>query len=146
DIQDAIRAELIDEHDLPGSAVEVLGRTHGERIATLVASCVEASEDTFADDAPSIRLADDVLAATDVLREFMFARVYLHPSTLHEARGGQRIVEALFRYYEARREAIPGWSQLEDPPWRRAADYVSGMTDGYAEARARMLRLLPASE
>ena len=146
DIQDAIRAELIAESHLPAVARTVLGATHSERVATLVTSCVVASYATFEAGTPAIVLDEAVLAATDALREFMFERVYLHPSTLHEARRGQRIVEALFTYYEALPEAIPGWSQPDDPPWRRAADYVSGMTDGYAEARARMLRLLPASD
>jgi dGTP triphosphohydrolase len=62
-------------------------------------------------------------------------------ATLREAQRGQRVVEALFRYYEAHPNAIAGWSRPEDPPWRRAADYVSGMTDGFAIRRAQELGL-----
>lgn len=142
DIQDAIRAELIAESQLPPAALTVLGTAHGARIATLVTDCVLASADTFEETTPRIRLSDEVLAATDVLRGFMFERVYLHPAVLKEAERGQRVVAALFRHYEARPDQIPGWSLPDDPPWRRAADYVSGMTDGYALWRARSLGLV----
>jgi dGTPase len=143
DIEDAIRAELITESDLPREVHAVLGRTHSERIATLVVDCVVASTETFEEAEPRIRLGSEVLAAADALREFMFTRVYLHESTLTEARRGQQIVEALYRHYEAHPGEIGGFSLPDDPPWRRAADYVSGMTDGYALARARALRLIP---
>jgi dGTPase len=146
DIQDAIRAGLIAEGDLPAEVHDVLGAAHSARVATLVTDCVIASAATFATDAPTIRLGERVLAATDALRAFMFERVYLHVATLREARRGQEVVEALFRHYEVHPQTIPGWSLPDDPPWRRAADYVSGMTDGYALARARALGLIAAVE
>ena len=145
DIQDAIRAGLLSEAILPRAVHEVLGATHSERIATLVTDCVLASAGTFEDDRPSIRLGDDVLAATDTLREFMFQRVYLDESTLREARRGQEVVEALYEYYRDHPTRISGWSLTDDPPWRRAADYVSGMTDGYAVKRAQALGLVAST-
>ena len=120
----------------------MLGDTHSKRVATLVTDCALASEETFEGDEPRIRLSADVLAATDALREFMFERVYLHPSVRREAEHGQQVVEALYRHYEAHPGEIPGWSLPDDPPWRRAADYVSGMTDGYALWRAHSLGLI----
>jgi dGTPase len=142
DIQDAIRAELIAESQLPELARDVLGQRHSQRIATLVGDCVLASSATFNDATPRILLSDPILAATDALREFMFEHVYLHETTLVEARRGQQVVEALLEYYEGHPGEIPGWSLPDDPPWRRAADYVSGMTDGYALTRARDLGLM----
>lgn len=145
DIEDAIRAGLIRESDLPRAVHAVLGESHSARIATLVADAVVASAATFEHE-PHVGLSREALEATDELREFMFTRVYLHEATLAEARHGQAVVEALYRYYEARPEEIPGYSLPEDPPWRRAADYVSGMTDGYALRRARALGLTPGSQ
>jgi len=142
DVDDAIRAELIAESDLPPVVHEVLGRNHSERIGSLVTDVVLASSPTFDGDTPRIQLTARTLEATDVLREYMFNNVYLHESTLTEARRGQVLVEALFRHYEAHPDEIGGFSLPTDPPWRRAADYVSGMTDGYALARARSLGLL----
>ncbi|MEX2229173.1 MAG: deoxyguanosinetriphosphate triphosphohydrolase, partial [Dehalococcoidia bacterium] len=75
----------------------------------------------------------------DALREFMFRRVYLHESTLRDALRGQAVVAFLFAHYETHPGEILGWSLPDDPPWRRAADYVSGMTDGFALRRAHDL-------
>jgi dGTPase len=143
DIEDAIRAELLAESDLPRVVHEVLGRGHSARVETLITDVVGASAVTL-DDEPRIRLSPDTLEATDALREFMFTRVYLHEATLVEAHRGQQIVEALYRYYEAHPEEIAGFSLPDDPAWRRAADYVAGMTDGYATSRAQALGLIPS--
>lgn len=139
DIQDAIRAGLITERELPAGARGTLGDEHSTRVDTLVTDCVVSSLATFAGGAPRVVLSDAVLAATDELREFMFERVYLHESTLREALRGQEVVSVLFAHYEAHPDEIRGWSRPDDPPWRRAADYVSGMTDGFALRRAREL-------
>ena len=76
----------------------------------------------------------------------MFERVYHHERTLEGAERGKIVVTALYRHYESNPETIPGWSLPDDPAWRRAADYVSGMTDHYAlKARPRIVpgRLKP---
>ena len=147
DIQDAIRAGLISEGELPAEARRTLGEHHSQRIDTLVTDCVEHSAAaTLAapgDAATGAAIAPSpaVLAATDVLREFMFERVYLASSTLEGARRGQAVVRALYRHYEGHPDDIVGWSLPADPAWRRAADYVSGMTDHFASQRARELGL-----
>lgn len=144
DIEDAIAAGVIAEPDLPAEVHRVLGATHSERIETLITDCVRESFDATLGPAIEGRvvLSGAVLDATDVLREFMFQRVYLHETTLVDARRGQEIVAALFRHFAAHPETIPGWSRPEDPAWRRAADYVSGMTDGFATRTAQSLGLI----
>ena len=142
DIQDAIRAGLIEEHDLPPIARQMLGDDHATRIDALVTDCVTVSLPTFESEQPTIALGAATLEATDELRDFMFRRVYHHERTLESAELGQAVVAALFAYYESRPDEIPGWSLPDDPAWRRAADYVSGMTDHYALKRARELSLI----
>ena len=142
DIQDAIRAGLIEETELPPVTARVLGHDHATRINTLVTDCVVASLATFESKRPTIALGPAALEATDALRDFMFERVYHHERTLEGAARGQAVVSALFAHYEADPGDIPGWSLPDDPPWRRAADYVSGMTDHYALKRARALALI----
>jgi dGTPase len=146
DIEDAVSAGLIAESDLPAEVHRTLGTTHSDRIETLITDCVRESRPAAEGKADKrIVLSPEVLAATDVLREFMFQRVYLVESTLREAQRGQRVVEALFHHYEAHPDEIAGWSLPDDPPWRRAADYVSGMTDGFALRRAADLGLLESA-
>ncbi|MBM4415678.1 MAG: deoxyguanosinetriphosphate triphosphohydrolase [Chloroflexi bacterium] len=141
DIDDARRAGLIAEPDLPAEVRRTLGSSSAERIRTLVTDCVKRSLPAAAGGEGGIALSPGVLAATDVLRAFMFERVYLVEGTLRDARRGQRVVAALFAHYRAHPEQIEGWSLPGDPPWRRAADWVSGMTDGFATRRAEALGL-----
>jgi dGTPase len=108
-----------------------------------VTDCVSASLEAASErEGGRVALSAEVLDAIDTLREFMFERVYLVESTVREARRGQAVVRALFTYYESHPDRIPGWSLPDDPPWRRAADYVSGMTDGYAARVATDLDLI----
>ena len=140
DISDAVDAGVIGEEDLPAEVRSTLGGPT-QRLDTLIADCVRESMPAAAGGARRIELSAPVLSATDVLREFMFARVYLAEATLRDAERGQRNVAALFRHFEAHPESIRGWSRPDDPPWRRAADYVSGMTDGFAAREATRLGL-----
>ena len=161
DVDDAVRAGLIHEADLPDEVRSTLGPSHSRRVDRLVTSCVDASwsaaqasrgrgdagrgdaghGDAGHGDGGQIALDGEALRATDALRDFLFERVYLAPGTLAAARHGQRALEALFTHYERQPETIEGFSLPDDPPWRRAADYVAGMTDGFALRRAAELRL-----
>ena len=147
DIIDAIRAGLISEADLPAAARRVLGNSHAERLNTLICDAVEASwaatgEGPPALDGspPAITFSPAVHSAANELREFMFQRVYLYDSTRADAERGKKVVIFLFRHFVARPEGISAdFSLAGDPVERRAADYVSGMTDRYAIRLAREL-------
>ena len=137
DILDAIRAGLLTEDDLPDASQRELGRTHSERLNTLVCDAVEASWNATGlgtqDIAPSIAFSPRVRQAANELREFMFQRVYFYDSTRKEAERGKRIVVFLFKHFVKHPEGIsPDFSLADDPLERRAADFVSGMTDRYA--------------
>lgn len=141
DIMDAVRAGLITEDDLPASARQLLGKSHAERLNTMICDIVEASWGaTGAGADPTIKFSPRIHAAANELREFMFRRVYLYDSTRQEAERGKRIVVFLFRHFVAHPDGISGdYSLLDDPVERRAADYVSGMTDRFALRLGREL-------
>ena len=83
---------------------------------------------------------EGVLAAANVLREFMFQRVYLWEGRREEAEQAKQVVRYLFRHYLSRPEEIDSdFVIASDPPWRRVADYVAGMTDGFALSTAERL-------
>ncbi len=138
DIADAVRAQLISKAELPAEVHSVLGDRHSERVNTLVCDIIEASwaatgEATDAGTEIAIRMSDDVAAAANVLREFMFQRVYLLEDRQEETEQAKKIVRLLYEHYTQHPEEIDSdWVILDDPPWRRAADYVAGMTDRYA--------------
>jgi len=142
DIGDAIRAGLIAEGELPRAVTQTLGKKHAERIDTLVSDIVRASwaatgEVPAPEGRPRIQMSDMVRSAANVLREFMFQRVYLLESRQEEAEQAKHVVRRLYRHFLEHPVEIQSEFVIEgDPPWRRAADYVAGMTDGYALAIA----------
>lgn len=152
DIIDAVRAGILSEEDLPSSVQERLGRTHGERLNTLICDIVEASWGATAEGPgpevqPSIRFSAEIGSAANELREFMFRRVYLYDQTRREAERGKRIVIALFEHFREEPGGISAdYSLAADPVERRAADYVSGMTDRFAIRVARELGIREAKD
>jgi len=142
DIADAVRAGLITENDLPASTERLLGRTHSERISSLVSDIVDASWPR-PNVPPAIQMSAAVADAANELREFMFARVYTWEERLPAAQRARDVVTALFRYYSRNPDAVPAdFVSPDEAPERRAADYISGMTDGFALAAAESLGLM----
>ncbi|MGB2695605.1 MAG: deoxyguanosinetriphosphate triphosphohydrolase [Dehalococcoidia bacterium] len=149
DIADAIRAGLLGEDDLPRSARELLGTNHAQRINALVLDIVETSwaavggGEHVESEPPRIAMSNAVAAATNELRDFMFANVYEWEGQRAEAARARRVVEFLFEHYLAHPEAITtDFTRSDDPLARRVADYIAGMTDLFALRRAEELGLV----
>ncbi len=128
DIDDAVRAGVLDESELPGQAVEVLGATHGSRIDTLVNDLVRSSGD-----GPEIALSDEVFRALDAMREFLFDRVYLRDEARSEQDKAISLVRKLFAHYLDHPDEVPEeYHRAPGDLPTRVADYIAGMTDRYA--------------
>ena len=128
DIDDAIRGGVLTDQDLPAQVRDTLGETHARRIDRLVADAVATSQD-----ATEIGLSGPVAEALDILRAFMFERVYLRPEAADEQAKAVGVVRALFAHFMDHPEEIPPEYHLApgDGP-TRVADYIAGMTDRYA--------------
>jgi dGTPase len=129
DIDDAVRAGVLEAGELPSWPVEVLGADPVGRVDRLVADLVEASDGPL----DEIRLSDAGHAALDELRTFMFERVYLRDAAADEQRKAVSLLRALFSYYLDHPDEIPEEYHLApgDTP-TRIADYIAGMTDRFA--------------
>lgn len=136
DIDDAIRAGMLEEDDLPDSTHAVLGPDHSSRIQTLVQDMVESS--AAADD---ICLSSDVRDAMMELRRFLQQRVYCSEAVLSEGYKAQRLISAMFDYYLANLDEVPGEyiSISKGDDIRAVTDYIASMTDRYATSRFRQL-------
>src|SRR5947208_9882232 len=115
DIDDAIRAGILDERDLPRGELAVLGETASSRIDTLVHDLVDSSAREG-----DIVQSDAIGGAVLALRDFMFERVYLRQEHAHIRATIRRIFEDLVDNH--------GYD-VED-----ATDYIAGMTDRFALA------------
>ncbi len=133
DLDDAIRARLIDDSSIPSEVSRVLGGTHADRINTMVTSIIGNSN--VVDPPGAIRMDDEVLGAANALRRFLFEAVYRPMNADINTLKAQRVVEMLCSYYDQNFEAIPEeYRSLkgDDTPQRIVADYVASMTDRFA--------------
>ncbi|MBC8143098.1 MAG: deoxyguanosinetriphosphate triphosphohydrolase [Armatimonadetes bacterium] len=133
DIDDAVRAGMLTPESLPRETLELLGRTHGERITRMVTNVIEASENE-----PFVSMSEPVLGATNRLKDFLFENVYTKRSEAKAelAKAGE-LLKQLFRLYMAEPERVPknrATGDMDTATARVAAvcDYLSGMTDRYA--------------
>ena len=128
DIDDAVRAGVISESDLPSDIIEKLGNGKSERISSLVASIVENSTDEIVMDKETEKYYN-------LLHEFLFDAVYKNPVAKSEETKVFGMVEGLFKYYMKNPEKMSAEYIAvckNEGTERAVADYIAGMTDHYA--------------
>ena len=140
DIDDALRAGVLDGASLPREAIDVLGASGSQRIDTLVHDLVEVSEA-----AGEIVQGERAGAAMAQLRAFMFEQVYLGDAARQEHSRIERVLRTLFAHYAADPAQLPdGGGAPGADHAQRITDYLAGMTDRYA-VRAFSALSVPAS-
>ena len=130
DIDDAVRAGILSNSDIPRDIAAVLGENHSQRINTLVCDMVRTSRE-----AGTVCLSPQVETALRELRSFMFERVYRNPIAKGEESKAQDMLTRMFDYYISHPEALPEDFQPQlsfDGMERTVCDYIAGMTDNYA--------------
>ena len=132
DIDDAVRAGVLAESDIPAPVQEVLGKTKSARIRSLAAACIEASSPEAC---AQISLTPGIAAAFEALHTFMFAQVYTNPICKSEETKAVDMIVWLYQYFTSRPEKLPeDYRQICEAEGieRAAADYIAGMTDRFA--------------
>ncbi len=128
DIDDAIRAGVIDDRDIPRDIANALGHTKSNRIHTLVTSIVNNSVDT-------IEMDKKTALYYERLHRFLFESVYTNPAAKSEESKVAGIIEGLYEYFlqhpEALSEEYLSIAKREGKE-RAVVDYIAGMTDHYA--------------
>jgi dGTPase len=126
DIDDAIRANILTEEELPRQTVEILGMSHSARIRTMVTDLLEASRDLV-----EIRMSPDVFEAMIATRDFLFDRVYVGRVSRATQQVVEHVVSTLLEHY-AQHPERPGERNTDPDSRVVAVDYVAGMTDRFA--------------
>ena len=130
DIDDAVRAGILTNEDIPREISDVLGMTHSQRINTLVCDIIYTSRE-----AGAVCLSPSVEQALKDLRTFMFEKVYRNPVAKGQASKAKDLLCRLFEHYVNHPEALPENFQPQmsfDGLECTVADYIAGMTDNYA--------------
>lgn len=133
DIDDAIRAKVMTEEEIPKEIREVLGNTVSGRIDVMVKDVIFHSLSTDID----IRMSLEVGEAMKELRKFLFKNVYSNPVAKSEEAQAERLVAHLYEYYMADKERLPDFylsliREKGEPAEKAVCDYIAGMSDDFA--------------
>jgi dGTPase len=150
DVDDALRAGIIEADELPQDSVEILGERHAARITTMVDAIIEASSEVQNGRrvvGERIAMRDDVMEATDALKNWMFDHVYKLES-VDETPRARIVISALFeRFMNDPRsmQNVTGSTTASSLEYERTqaamtqsekaravCDYIAGMTDRFA--------------
>ena len=128
DIDDALRAGIIKQGDLPADAISVLGSTHSERIDIMVRDLINSSWQQ-----QQIKRSGEVKAATGKLRTFLFENVYIGSEGKSEEGKAKRLLKLLYEFFMKNIDYIPDeYLEFEKNHKQAVIDYIAGMTDRYA--------------
>lgn len=130
DLDDAIRAGILTENDVPSSVKKILGNTSKERINTAISSIYRNSAGKN-----FVKMESEVEEASERLRSFMFERVYLSPTAKGEEEKAERMLTETYLYFVKNPEKLPpSYLKFLDKFSKEqvVCDYLSSMTDRYA--------------
>ncbi len=128
DIDDALRAGVFSETDIPADITAVLGHTRARRFDTLIGSVVTNSND-------DICMAPDVQDAFDRIHSFMFERLYHDPVAKNEEKKVDAFISRLFTWFCDHTGRLPEEYRAiceNENVVRAVCDYIAGMTDNFA--------------
>lgn len=138
DMDDAQRAGIITEDDIPITLRMLLGATTRERLNTFVHNIVENSQGK-----DKIMMSPEIEEGLRDIRALMFQDVYLNPVAKSEEKKAEHVVEELYTYYSKYSEKMSEEYQKllyqDEPKERVICDYISGMTDQYSLEKFREL-------
>jgi dGTPase len=145
DIDDALRAGVLQLTDLPVITRRVLGDTSSERIDAMVGAVVEASLGQ-----PQVEMRDEEMAAMLETRTFLFRNVYQRPEIAEEVESARTTLRTVCDWYRTHIDALPeegpGLGEPDADPDVRVVDYVAGMTDRFALREFERIGLLGAPQ
>jgi dGTPase len=141
DIDDALRAGLLHPSDLPKEAIKELGDTHSQRINTMVCDLIDynwwATGEGSPPDPPLLAMSPETLRATNMLREYMYANIYLGSRAKEDDGKVRQVIDLLYQHFTKHPDQIPADlrkinTERSEPVERMVVDYIAGMTDRYA--------------
>jgi len=130
DLDDAIRAEILEETDIPPEITCAFGSGHSQRVNTLILDMINESKKQ-----ESITFSPHIDFVFNSFREFMFANVYFNMKAKGEERKVYGILKGIYDYFYDTPDELPEFYRSivnTDGKPRAVGDYISGMTDQYA--------------
>lgn len=133
DIDDAIRAGILSEYDLPIESKNIIGETSSKRVDTMIHNVIYNSSDR-----DKITISNQMRTAMYNLRAFLFKTVYIDSKAKSEEKKAQNIVEQLYKYFIDNTDMLSDEfknmiQNKKDTKEKIVCDYIAGMSDNYAK-------------
>ena len=128
DIEDAVRAGVLDPRTIPRECTEILGQTKSARITTMIQSILAHSQG-------DVQVGPVEQGAFLMLRDFMYATVYVDKTAKREEQKVEKVLTELYEYYLTHLDRMSNfYLQLayQEGGDRAVTDYISGMSDEFA--------------
>lgn len=131
DIDDALRAGVLNKEDIPKEYIDVLGDTSSKRINSMIRDMIKMSLGT-----DKVLLSPEMHETVARLRRFMFENVYQGENAKTELKKVDNIVKLLFKHYMDNPHEMKGEFEYliktGEPLEKVVCDYIAGMTDRFA--------------
>jgi dGTPase len=131
DLDDALRASIIKEEQLPAYIYQKLGKTHSQRINTMVRDLIYT---TLEQGGARLTLSPEIMSAITDLRSFLYKNVYETHRVHDDFKKAMKVVRELYLYFleNGLPEDVIGPETQTIGDHRAVCDFVAGMTDRYA--------------
>lgn len=137
DIDDSLRAGILNMDSIPKDVLQTLGYTHGERINTLVTDCIKKTTENIEKGIMEVSFSDEVDKYFKILRNFMFEEIYNGQYLKEEREKAKFILKHLYDYCYNNPLKMPELYikiSRDEGVYQGVADYISGMSDEYCIA------------
>lgn len=134
DIDDSIRAGLLKEDQIPKEFIEILGKTHGKRIDTLVKDCIFTTLDNIEKNMVLVSLSQKMETALSELRSFMFKNIYTGDILKVERDKAKFVLTHVYKHFYDHPDKLPAFFKNianEEGLEQGVGDYIAGMSDEY---------------
>lgn len=136
DIDDAVRAGVLNDNDIPVELKNILGHTHRERIDVMVRSIISKTSENFYKNIYDLQMEQEIYSATMELRKFLFENVYFNPVAKSEESKAEEMLSILYDYFCKHTSKMPEeYSKNIDKTCsleRAVCDYIACMSDRFA--------------
>ena len=133
DMDDAVRAGILKERDVPREIGEIIGYSPRERLNNFIHDIVTQSKGSN-----DVRMSAEVELALKNLRRFMYDKVYSNPVAKCEEKKAVSLIQTLYRHYMNHTNELPKFfvelGFRGEPREKVVCDYISSMTDRFAIA------------
>lgn len=126
DIDDALRAKIIKEEDIPKNCLQILGSRHSGRIDRMVKDIIHSSQNS-----PHLKMSKQISIATDDLKNFLYEKVYFNEKLRNQDEKVKGILKSLFKFYLEQESFLKEFGKDRIKKLRAVCDYIAGMTDRF---------------